>query len=144
MLSKSTIKVITIIAGHDKEYIIKVEEKPEIIDQSQLSYCFCPEELNNQNLPKLPTCVQGWAKERSLGCVNTASWLPLATRLEFTQPRDHSFAQPCIINQRRQGREGWNPTSDIEESLFNSPDPVILCVCVLWCTFACLTAQLLD
>ena len=39
--------------------------------------------------------VQGWAKEWSLGCVNLASLLPLVAGHEFTQPRDHSFAQPC-------------------------------------------------
>ena len=39
--------------------------------------------------------VQGWAKEWALGCVNPASWLSLAAGGEFTQPRAHSFAQPC-------------------------------------------------
>ena len=62
LLSKSTIKIITIIAGHDKEYIIKEEGKPEMTDHSRMSYCFCPEELNNQSLPKLPTCVQCFQK----------------------------------------------------------------------------------
>ena len=41
------------------------------------------------------THVEGWAKEWTLGCVNPASWLSLAAGGEFTQPRDHSFAQPC-------------------------------------------------
>ena len=36
---------------------------------------------------------QGWAKEWTLGCVNPASWLPLAVGGEFTQLR----VQPCII-----------------------------------------------
>ena len=40
--------------------------------------------------------VQGWAKEGSLGCVNPASCLPLAAEREFTQPREHSFAQSCM------------------------------------------------
>ena len=40
--------------------------------------------------------VQGWAKEWSKGCVNPASGLPLATGREFTQPRDHLLADPCI------------------------------------------------
>ena len=39
--------------------------------------------------------LQGSAKEWSLGCANPASWLPLAAEGEFTQPRDHSFAQLC-------------------------------------------------
>ena len=43
--------------------------------------------------------VRGWAKEWSLGCVNPASWLPLAAGREFPQPGDHSFAQPCIGNR---------------------------------------------
>ena len=36
-------------------------------------------------------------EEWSLGCVNPASWLPLAAGARFTQPRDHSFAQPCTV-----------------------------------------------
>ena len=39
--------------------------------------------------------IQESAKRRALGCVNPASWLPLATGREFTQPRDHPLAQPC-------------------------------------------------
>ena len=46
--------------------------------------------------------LQGWAKEISLGCVNTASWLPLATRREFTQPRDHLLACSCTLRRRSQ------------------------------------------
>ena len=38
---------------------------------------------------------RAWAKEWSLGCVNPVFWLSLAAGREFTQPRDHSFAQPC-------------------------------------------------
>ena len=41
------------------------------------------------------TTLQGWAKEWSLGCVNLASWLPLAAGREFTQPSDPFFVQPC-------------------------------------------------
>ena len=40
--------------------------------------------------------IKNWAKQWSLGWVNPASWLPLAAGGEYTQPRDHSFAQPCI------------------------------------------------
>ena len=43
-----------------------------------------------------PWTLQGWAKEWALGCVYPASWLPLAAGGEFTQPRAHSFAQPCM------------------------------------------------
>ena len=39
--------------------------------------------------------IQGSAKEWSLGCVIPASWLPLAAGARFTQPRDHSLANPC-------------------------------------------------
>ena len=42
--------------------------------------------------------LQSWAKEWSLGCVNPASRLPLAAGRKFTQPRSHSFAQPCTYN----------------------------------------------
>ena len=43
--------------------------------------------------------LQGWAKEWSLGCVNS---LPAARRSQeagFTQPRDHSLAQACIYKE---------------------------------------------
>ena len=41
--------------------------------------------------------VQRWDKEWTLGCVNPASWLSLAAGGEFTQPRVHSLAHPCTI-----------------------------------------------
>ena len=41
--------------------------------------------------------VQRWAKKCSLGCVNPASWLPLAAGHEFTQPRANLLADPCTI-----------------------------------------------
>ena len=44
----------------------------------------------------VPVSVQGSAKEWSLGCVIPASWPPLAVGAHFTQPRDPSFADPCI------------------------------------------------
>ena len=39
-----------------------------------------------------------WAleKERFLCCLNPASCLPVSAGGEFTQPRDHSLAQPCM------------------------------------------------
>ena len=49
-------------------------------------------------------CVQGWAKEWSLGCVNLASWLPLVLGHEFTQPRYRSFAQPGMYFSEFLGR----------------------------------------
>ena len=36
------------------------------------------EELNPSMNALLSNNIQGWAKEWSLGCVNPASWLPLA------------------------------------------------------------------
>ena len=39
--------------------------------------------------------MQGSANECFLGCVIPASWLPPATGARFTQPRDHSLADPC-------------------------------------------------
>ena len=36
----------------------------------------------------------------ALGCVNPASWLPLAAGGEFKQPRAHLLANPCIICKR--------------------------------------------
>ena len=43
---------------------------------------------------KLLLYIQGSAKEWSLGCVIPASWPPLAAGARFTQPRDHSLADP--------------------------------------------------
>ena len=40
--------------------------------------------------------IQGLAKRWVLGCVITASWLPLAAGGEFTQPRSHLLADTCI------------------------------------------------
>ena len=40
--------------------------------------------------------VQGSAKRWALGCVIPASWLPLAATGEFTHPRTHLLADPCI------------------------------------------------
>ena len=42
--------------------------------------------------------LQSSANELSLGCVIPASWSPLGAR--FTQPRDHSLADPCICTVR--------------------------------------------
>ena len=46
-------------------------------------------------------CLQTWPIRWSLGCVNPLSWLPLAARGEFTQPRARSFAQLCILCSRQ-------------------------------------------
>ena len=43
--------------------------------------------------------LQGWAKEWTLGCVNPGSLWPRGGG-EFTQPRDHSFAQSCSAGGR--------------------------------------------
>ena len=40
--------------------------------------------------------IQDWAKEWSLGCVNLCPAARGSQKAGFTQPRDHSFAQPCI------------------------------------------------
>ena len=40
--------------------------------------------------------VQGWAKERALGYVNSPPAARRSQEAGFTQPRAHSFAQPCI------------------------------------------------
>ena len=50
---------------------------------------------NLSNLHTNQSELQSWAKECSLGCVNPASWLPLAAGHEFTQPRDHLIANLC-------------------------------------------------
>ena len=40
--------------------------------------------------------IQRWAVRWALGCMNSAYWLPLAVKREFTQPRAHLIAQLCI------------------------------------------------
>ena len=66
---------------------------------------------------KIQFNIQGWAKEWALGCVNPATWLSLAAGGEFTQPRAHSFAQPCTLSslyggqtrRRHRGHHGHDP-----------------------------------
>ena len=52
--------------------------------------------------------IQDWAKELTLGCVNSTSLLSLTTGTggEFTQPRAHSFAQHCtmVLNYCNKGK----------------------------------------
>ena len=40
--------------------------------------------------------TERWALRWALGCVNTASWLPLAVGREFMQPRAYIFADPFM------------------------------------------------
>ena len=40
--------------------------------------------------------IHGWAKEWSLGCVNSRPTARGSQEAGFTQPRDHSFAQRCM------------------------------------------------
>ena len=54
-------------------------------------------------IPKSFLDIQRWAKEWMVGCVNTASWLPLAAGCEFSQPRARSFGQPCIYFADKEG-----------------------------------------
>ena len=42
-------------------------------------------------------CTERWSIRRVLGCVNPASWLPLAAGCEFTQPRAHLIAHLCSL-----------------------------------------------
>ena len=57
-------------------------------------------------------CIQGSAIRWALGCVNPASWFPLAVGGKFTQPRVHLLADPCTAKHHerksapREGREG--------------------------------------
>ena len=44
--------------------------------------------------------LQGSANKWTLGCVNPASWLPLALGSEFTKPRDHLLADLCTATSR--------------------------------------------
>ena len=41
--------------------------------------------------------IQRWAIRWALGCVNSGSWLPLATGRKFTQPRAHLISQLYIF-----------------------------------------------
>ena len=47
--------------------------------------------------------VQGLAKKLSLGCVIPAPWSALAAGARFTQPRDHSLADPCTYEGKEMG-----------------------------------------
>ena len=44
--------------------------------------------------------IQGWAKEWSLGCVNSHPMARGSRKAEFTQPCDHSLSDPCKCMQR--------------------------------------------
>ena len=44
--------------------------------------------------------IQGWAKEWSLGCVNSRPVARGSQEAGFTQPRDHSFSQRCTNHQK--------------------------------------------
>ena len=46
-------------------------------------------------LSDIRTYVQGWAKKLFLDCVNSRSTARGSQEAGFTQPGDHSFAQPC-------------------------------------------------
>ena len=48
--------------------------------------------------------IQGWAKEWSLGCVNSRPAARRSQEAVFTQPRDHSFAQTFTIHEVTSGR----------------------------------------
>ena len=52
-------------------------------------------EHDNESTSSL-LCVQFWAKEWSLGCVNSHPVARRSREAGFWQPRDQSFAQPCI------------------------------------------------
>ena len=41
--------------------------------------------------------LQGWAKEWDLGCVNSQPTARGCQEAGYTQPRAHSFAQPCTF-----------------------------------------------
>ena len=61
--------------------------------------------------------MQGRAKERALGCVNSPSAARGSQKAGFTQPRDHSFAQPCnraevYCAQNCEGYKSWFGVSD--------------------------------
>ena len=67
----------------------------------------CHESPDILNKPYLLLHVQGWAKEWSLGCVNSRPAARGSREARFTQPRDHSSAQPCtlIIRYCENGKE---------------------------------------
>ena len=52
--------------------------------------------------------IQGWAKEWSLGCVNSCPAARGSQEAGFTQPRDHSFAQPGTYEMPTQMRECYH------------------------------------
>ena len=45
--------------------------------------------------------IQGWAKEWSLGCVNSPPAARESQEAGFTQPRVHFLAHPCMVWSQR-------------------------------------------
>ena len=52
--------------------------------------------LTTKGGAKIPQ-LQGWAKEWDLGCVNSPPAARGCQEAGYTQPRAHSFAQPCTF-----------------------------------------------
>ena len=62
----------------------------------QLPRRLAPRKLLPLSLSLHEHTAGNWLNKRwSLGCVNPASWLPLAAVGDFTQPRAHLLADPC-------------------------------------------------
>ena len=78
--------------------VSRVSRRKEAICNSIFSRCFGspPSQLSYRDRGGcLKMYVQGWAKEWSLGCVNSRPAARGSQEEKFTHPRDHSFAQPC-------------------------------------------------
>ena len=68
--------------------------------------------------------IQGSAKRWALGCMNPASWLPMAMGREFTQPRDYlTIAQPCSPNCTSKHFNLWRSGQGLQAVIFLSVIP---------------------
>ena len=70
--------------------------------------------------------VQGSVKEWSLGCVIPASLPALATGAHFTQPRDHSLANPCTRHARNKYEKLFCRCRESSSSPTSLPLPLAL------------------
>ena len=74
--------------------------------------------------------VQKWAIRWSLGCVNPASWLPLTTWGEFTQPRAHLLAIPVQFGRASMAQILLKPGVAVAGAIFRQscslPESVVV------------------
>ena len=100
----------TVLLGHCDNWKQCILWRIDCCDNfDRFKYCIASTTVNSSDyvtiscrdtfLSLLRSTLQGWAKEWSLGCVNSRPAARGSQEAGFTQPRDHSFAQPCIMSR---------------------------------------------